>query len=362
MSVNVYTEWDPLKEVIVGNVINTKLNSVIDITFKLFYHDNIKDQLIRNNRTLQQKLILQRQEDLDSLAVVLEGLGVSVKRPVELKGPDPFLTPNFESNLHPSDNPRDLVLIVGNKIIETPVMVRSRYFETDLLKPIFIEYFKNGAHWVSAPRPTLVEESFDYTYVKSRDKNKRWQNVKEDDDKLEIMFDAAQCLKFGKDIVMNISTKNQKLGAEWLERELGSEYNLHTVSITDYHIDGMFMPLAPGKLLINPVTMESKLHLLPKELQKWDIIRCVDKEALSSGNDVLLTASENISVNVLPINEKQVIIFSSTGDGLSGLRKNLEKNGIEAIPVRLRHSRVFDGGVHCCTLDTVRDGRLEAYF
>ncbi|MBT7608727.1 MAG: glycine amidinotransferase [Bacteriovoracaceae bacterium] len=362
MSVNVYTEWDPLQEIIIGNVINTKLNFVMDFTFKLFYHENINDQLIRNNKKLQQRLIIQRQEDLDNLANILSDLGVKVKRPTMLNSPSDFITPNFKSNLHPSDNPRDLVLIVGNKIIETPVLVRHRYFETDLLKPIFMDYFKNGAHWISAPKPTLVEESFDYTYIKSNDANKRWADVKEDDDKLEIMFDAAQCMKFGRDIIMNISTKNHVLGAEWLERELGPDYKLHRVNLTDYHLDGMMMPLAPGKLLINPISMEKKLHLLPEELQKWDIIHCVDKEIATTDDETLLIASENISVNVLPINEKQCIVFSSTGSGLSSMRKSLEENGIEAIPVRLRHSRVFDGGVHCCSLDTIRKGNLETYF
>ena len=362
MSANVHTEWQQLKEVIVGNVVNTNLDANIDITFELFYHQNIKDKLIKSNRKLQRRLIEQRQEDLDNLATVLKDLGVKVKRPRVLDAPKEFIAPNFKSSLHPSDNPRDLVMIVGNKIIETPVLTRSRYFETDLLKPILFDYFSKGSRWISAPRPTLSEASFDYSYVKNDDIQSRWQCFTEKDSELEIMFDAAQCLKFGEDIIMNVSTKNHKLGAEWLARELGERYRLHLVSITDHHIDGMFMPLAPGKLLINPTTMESKIHLLPKELQKWDIIRCTEIENSKYSDDVLLTASENISVNVLPINEQLVLLFSSTGEGLNDLRKKLKKNGIESIMIKLRHSKVFDGGIHCATLDTVREGNLEKYF
>ena len=44
------------------------------------------------------------------------------------------------------------------------------------------------------------------------------------------------------------------------------------------------------------------------------------------------------------------------------LVKTLERHGFTPIPVRLRHSRVFDGGVHCATLDTVREESSENYF
>jgi glycine amidinotransferase len=39
----------------------------------------------------------------------------------------------------------------------------------------------------------------------------------------------------------------------------------------------------------------------------------------------------------------------------------LERHRFNVVPVRHRHRRLFGGGFHCFTLDTVRDGRAEDY-
>ena len=40
----------------------------------------------------------------------------------------------------------------------------------------------------------------------------------------------------------------------------------------------------------------------------------------------------------------------------------LEKQGLDVIPLRLRHSKLLGGGPHCVTLDVRRSGKLERYF
>jgi glycine amidinotransferase len=37
-----------------------------------------------------------------------------------------------------------------------------------------------------------------------------------------------------------------------------------------------------------------------------------------------------------------------------GLMRELEKWGIDSVPVRMRHARTFSGGPHCITTDLVR--------
>jgi N-dimethylarginine dimethylaminohydrolase len=46
----------------------------------------------------------------------------------------------------------------------------------------------------------------------------------------------------------------------------------------------------------------------------------------------------------------------------TSLMKVLEKHGITSVPVRMRHPYTHGGGIHCATLDTVRDSKLERYF
>lgn len=360
LSINVHTEWGKLKEVVVGSCVNLSDYNV-DLSFKLFFHDNIKDELLKNSISLQRKLIEQREEDLNAMAALLESMGIVVMRPRKLELVSEFETPNFKDHNCPVDNPRDQTLILGNEIIETPCIWRRRYFENDLMKDIFMHYFKAGAKWTSAPRPEMKAESFDLSYVQRKDSKIDWTEYDSLEKNFEIMFDGAQCLKFGKDIVMNIANENHRLGLKWLQSHVGEKYKIHPVELTDHHIDGMFMPLRPGVLLINPSSMKDKIDLLPKELRSWDIIE-VPEEHQSIEKGPIQLASSNINVNVLPLDEEKVLVFDESGDGPTALMKNLEAKGFTPINIRLRHSRIFGGGAHCVSLDTVREDKLEDFF
>lgn len=362
MSVNIFTEWGPLKEIVVGDCFNIDHYNV-DLSFKIFFNDNIKDELLKNSLPLQKRLVEQRHEDLTELAACLELHGVKVLRPLRLEKIEKFETPYFSDYLRPVDNPRDQTLVYADKIIETPCIWRSRYRENELMEEIFKYYSDKGAKRISAPRPKMKDESFDLSYIRrDQSKNIDWAYYDKLEKNFEMMFDAAQCLKFGKDIVMNISNENHRMGAVWLKEILGESVRLHTVELTDHHIDGMFMPLRPGLLLLNPVTMKEKIHLLPKELQKWDKISVPNEMRIQGISGELMLASENISVNVLSLSPEKVMIFEEKSGDATPLLEILEKKQIEAIVVRLRHSRLFGGGLHCATLDMRRDEVQEDYF
>jgi len=362
MSINVYSEWDPLEEIIVARCENTGPVHM-DLSFQLFFNDYVGEFLKKGLFELPEQLIEERQEDLDGFQRVLEGLGVRVHRPLELDEIRRFETPYFEGATCPVNNPRDQVLVIGDEIIETPGLLRTRFFENDLLKPIFQRYFEKGARWTVAPRPTLRDEAYDYTYVKASGRNPElWADRQDRPESWEILFDGAQCLKFGRDVVMNVSTENHRMGARWLQRHLGERFRVHTVSITDHHIDGMFIPLRPGTLLINPSTMLDKLDLLPEPLQRWDTLVLPERDSSRYPTDATLLASDNIPVNVLPVDQERVIVFDIEGLQYTKLCRVLERKGFTPIPIRLRHSRLFAGGAHCATLDKVRAGGLEDYF
>lgn len=57
--------------------------------------------------------------------------------------------------------PRDILLVVGNEIIEAPMAWRSRFFEYRAYRPLIKEYFKKGAKWTTAPKPTMADELYD---------------------------------------------------------------------------------------------------------------------------------------------------------------------------------------------------------
>src|SRR2546421_196508 len=68
----------------------------------------------------------------------------------------------------PAPMPRDLLLIVGDTIIEAPMAWRSRYFEIDAYRPLLTDYFRRGARWISAPKPQLLEDWYDAGYDRQR--------------------------------------------------------------------------------------------------------------------------------------------------------------------------------------------------
>lgn len=359
--VNVYTEWGELEEVIVGDFYNYTIPKSIDnvdISFRSFYHDNIfrNIQNIRRYklnmyasdvRKFPEEIELERCEDINSIAEILSSMGIIVKRPQRLDEITEINTLDWTNISTPCGNVRDQFFVIGDEIIETSSMMRGRFFENDLVKHLLLNYFKCGAKWTVAPRPRMLEKSFDRSYFEEN------PDIS-DSDRFEIMFDGAQCLKFGKDIIFNVSNENHILGAIWLQRHLGAKFKIHQVRITDSHIDGSLLPLCPGILLVH-AEMNEKRHLLPKTLKNWKFIVFDDEQKSIVSDELLMLASQSINMNVLSINENTVMINELAVNTI----KKLEKNGFTVIPTRLRHSQLYSGAFHCSTLDIRRKDKLE---
>jgi hypothetical protein len=75
---------------------------------------------------------------------------------------------------------------------------------------------------------------------------------------------------------------------------------------------------------------------------------------VQSGIDSI--ASPWIGMNILSVDPQNVIV----DERQIHLIRLLEKHHITPVPIRFRHS-YYMGGIHCSTLDTVRDSRLESY-
>lgn len=357
--VSVYTEWAPLEEVIIGSCVNFNMQG-IDHVFRFLYENRDGKFADRDEpHRIEQRYIDERQEDLDNLQRLLEREGIVVRRPARLETIQPVQTPDFESYTTGCDSPRDMYLCIGNKVIESPPTNRKRFFESFLLRDIFMDYFRRGSSWELAPRSSLADARLDFTFWKDAIQNPIHSpaGIVQDYD---IVFDAANCLKFGQDIVMNVGTQNHELGATWLQRNLGNEYRVHPIRLCDSHIDGHIMPIAPGRLLVNEGAMAGYYQQLPPELQKWDRIQILDPATkFDYPDDHLQMATDvGMSVNVLSLDEKRILIR----DNASLTIRALERAGFEPIPFRLRHSELFGGGLHCSTVDVRRNEVKENYF
>lgn len=356
--VNSYTEWHPLKEVIVGSIGNLIVETD-DMSFRYFFWENLQSSslLHRKMHRVPLSVIDQCRHDLDVLVSTLSRMGISVRRPEYLNTKAKrFSSPSgWRCYSTPPYNIRDQTLIYGNKIIETPVMVRSRMYENDYLKKLFYEYFERGAKWISAPRPSLLDNSFDTSGIDSNALH-LFQDRSHVLPQYEMMLDAAQCIKIGKDIVVNVNNKNHKIGVQWL-RSVLPDVCIHEINIVDSHIDATLLPLKPGVLLIDQRKIPN-LNKLPQGLRKWKMIKITDEDLSENykyANKSL--ASKALAINVLSIDEHHVIVNK---EATSIIRK-LELNGFIPVPVPFRHGRLFGGGFHCVTLDVYRDGVAESY-
>lgn len=90
-------------------------------------------------------------KELDGFARILEAEGVKVRRPDILPGDfaQEYQTPDFKcrSGLYAA-MPRDVLIVVGNEIIEAPMAWRSRYFEFRPYRKLIKEYFHQGLFFV----------------------------------------------------------------------------------------------------------------------------------------------------------------------------------------------------------------------
>lgn len=65
-----------------------------------------------------------------------------------------------------------------------------------------------------------------------------------------------------------------------------------------------------------------------------------------------------IGLNFLSIDERTVVV----DERQVNLIKRLESHRFTVVPVHMRHIYTQGGEIHCATLDTVRESKLESYF
>jgi hypothetical protein len=68
--------------------------------------------------------------------------------------------------------------------------------------------------------------------------------------------------------------------------------------------------------------------------------------------------SDWVDMNLFNINPDLVVVDRDQ----TALIRLLEKQGLDVIPLKLRHSKMLGGGFHCATLDIRRRGTLQRYF
>jgi hypothetical protein len=348
MIINSHNDWDPLEEVIVGHAHHFYVNT--DISAHSFsFADRQKKDIEHMQGPMPQWLIDEANEDIQGLADTLASLGVVVHRPAMVNWSQQFSTYDWTSHGWQSWCPRDLIINLGDMLIETPSPVRSRYFETMIYRDILLEAFEDGALWLAAPKPRLLDDLYDIQG------DTRGRSTLRDH---EICFDAPNIVRVGRDILYQISNSGNRKGFQWLRRLLEPQgYRLHYSELYSYaHFDSTIIPLRPGLVLLNSsrVTPEN----CPEIFKKWDKIwfqDCVTQENPIADHHA--PCSPYIGMNILSVDPHTIIC----DDRQQPLMRELERWNITCVPIRFRHAMTLAGGMHCTTLDLRRRGTLEDY-
>ncbi len=349
-------EWDPLEEVIVGSVEGAIVPLWDDVAVQAIVPEHARWFFEKyGGQPFPDEMIEMASKDLDRLCEVLTSLGVKVKRPDKVDFSKDYTTPWWTSKGLYSAMPRDIFLVVADTVIEAPMAWRSRYFESFAFRNLIQEYFNKGAKWLAAPKPSMAGDFYnkDYSPETPYIGDEKQFVVTEN----QIAFDAADFVRFGKDILVQKSNVTNAMGIEWVRRHLGPEFTVHEVEFDDahpMHIDTTIVPLCPGKLLINPTWVDKSK--LPDLFKDWEIIEA--PAPVFTNDSALFFSSDWLTMNFLSIDEKRIIVEENE----KPLIDLLKKHGFEPIPIPFRNFYPFGGSMHCATTDIRRRGKLEKYF
>jgi len=292
-----------LKTVLLGSV-ERMAWPTHDREFQDTVHSKTNEQKSFDN-LLSEKIISETKIDLEKLQAIMTDKGVQVYRP------------NI-THTHWAYSARDILLTVGNKLIQCPTPYSSRANEIDLY-PILKE--ANG-EIIKAPRP--------------KGKN-------------DPMFDAANVLKVNDKLVYSLSHSANEQGADWLQQQVGTEFEVIKWQVLDHnitHIDSTLLSLNDKVVLVNASRVkDDQLPFFMRDYKKIWV-----EDVRDRNKSQFLFASKWIGMNVLSLAPDTVVVDEIQIE----LADQLTGHGFDVVKTPMRHSRTLGGGLHCVTCDIER--------
>ena len=353
--VSSWNEWDPLEEVIVGSA-RGSVEMGYEPALAPYFSPGAGQG--HGGARIPDSVVDDAERQLDGFAARLQRLGIAVRRPDPVDHSIPVRTPDWQVAFgHGNACPRDLLLVIGDEIIEAPMAQRARFFEYRAYRQLLAHYFHSGARWVAAPKPLMTDD----LYLVGDDDSKKAFDFTSKPllTEIEPAFDAASFARFGRDLFWQPDLVSNQFGAEWLGRHLGPGFRIHPIRFREplpTHIDTTLVPVRPGVILVNPQRpcIDDSLKLFTDN--DWQIVQA--PPSVRSGRSPARDVSNWISMNILMLDERTAIVESAEAPMI----ELLESLGCDVIPVPFDRVYPFGGGFHCCTVDVRRAGTLQSYF
>jgi len=304
MKINSNNEWDKLLSVVVGSATNANWPSN-DPVFADEAKKTTWTETPVPSGPVPQWIVDQANEDLEVLADTLNKLRVNVYRPRDLD----FVQLGGMYNYCP----RDRLIIAGKTVIDPNMMYPCREIESGALSFVL----DATEHYIKMPR----------------DKG--------------MILDAANICRLGDTWLFLESPSGNRAAYEWLCRQL-PEIKIELCNFySGVHIDSTIAPLRPGLVVLNASRVNP--DNCPRAFDGWEKIWV--RDVIAQDFYEYPYASKWVGMNMLSVDPNTVILDAAQ----TQLIKDLERVGVTAIPLTLRHARTLGGSFHCVTLDLLRD-------
>ena len=336
----VWTNWDPLEEVIVGDCYAP---GDLDWCIPAEYLDAFN------------RILCETKEDLNSLEALLTSLQVKVHRPKVFTYSDKIVLNKFtvQQPMAPIV-PRDQYLIYGDTIYQTYTSMTDRYFDSLSYYDIFQNMFVNGSNWISQPPPNLLDLP----------KDKSWFNQGETIyHKLfskQLLWHTATTYECGDRLITNTLGPGTKAGLNWMQKNLPPStviYNPNTVMENWGHIDhGFFMiddhtVICVDRKFVPKYLAAKTIH----EIGQFITAETVDPEVplyqlLDPSKGYTQVVAFNS--NVLVVDSNNIVVDKHMPE----LFEFMNTIGVNCHVSPMRHRKFWAAGIHCVTLDIKRRG------
>lgn len=366
IKVNAWSQWGDLDAILVGHA-NYACFPPSTPGFRPELNDPaVNEWLPWPEGRKSQKVTDAANRELDNLTSVLESEGIQVVRPDSMDWKDSFKTPFFDvPNQYCSTCARDSLITIGNIVLEAAMSRRDRYFESLSFRSVIRHLWDNDPKmlWKSAPKPMLGDDSFDDSWFQQTDQE-RYSKMHEYQfciTEKDILFDAADIMRAGKDIFVQLSMTCNKSGINWLRRELEPHgIRVHTIKfpydLAPSHLDCTFQLLRPGLVLTNPERPIAPEDATIFKNNGWEFVDAPQPNVTE--RPLFSQSSKWLSMNILPLGRNKIVVEEQEVD-TQGLLRSL---GFQVIPVPFRNVYEFGGSLHCATWDISRTDTLEDYF
>lgn len=413
--VNSWNGWDPLKQVILGNcyspdwfrdIKDTKLKNMIQTLVRETQEDldgiqrtleNLGVDVVRvpENTAENGENLVER--GLDSYGKYLQYIEDNNKQGTKMfwkNGlPKPMITP------------RDYFIVFGDKFVQTTPHAGIGYLaKQNLINPDIVDPGLTNndrvAKWKEKGFPVPGPLKFSKHAREESHPNwkqdwdtEEWAEYKnwDDQDYMDYCFGtwgfwAPMVTRIGDTLVVDI--EEQANLAKYLSKKFPN-YKQSRVAIGG-HNDGTFCTPKPG-LIINAdpgLTTGFKqtfpnwdifeipdLNDTSEEFEKWKSFKeNVDGRWWQEGADAHPTYVDFVDqwlnqwvgyveetcfeVNMLSVSPDTILCLNKQDE----VHDALKSRGISPIYTRFRHRKFWDGGLHCLTVDTVREGSPQNHF